>query len=71
MPFGMRKVQDTEITVTHDRSYQAAMRLRSENPEAKIAVLNFANAFTPGGGVTIVPMHRRSVFADVLLFIQY
>ncbi len=51
--FEAGEIQGTEITVTHDRSYQAAMRLRSENPEAKIAVLNFANAFTPGGGVTI------------------
>lgn len=52
-PFGMRKIQDTEITVTHDRSYQAAMRLKREDPSAKVAVMNFANAFTPGGGVTI------------------
>ncbi len=28
------------------------MRLQKENPEAKIAVMNFANAFHPGGGVT-------------------
>ena len=40
------------VTVTGDRSFQAAMRLHRENPEAKIAVMNFANAFHPGGGVT-------------------
>lgn len=40
------------ISVTGDRSYQAAMRLQRENPEARIAVMNFANAFHPGGGVT-------------------
>ena len=40
------------VTVTGDRSFKAAMRLRRENPKAKIAVMNFANAFHPGGGVT-------------------
>ncbi len=40
------------IEVTGDRSYQAAMRLQKENPDAKIAVMNFANAFHAGGGVT-------------------
>lgn len=45
--------QNTEIAVTRDRSFQAAMRLKSEDPEVKVVVLNFANAFTPGGGVTI------------------
>lgn len=49
--FTLGKREETEITVTTDRSYQAAMRLRKENPEARIAVMNFANAFNPGGGV--------------------
>ena len=40
------------VTVSMDRSYQAAMRLSRENPGAKIAVMNFANAFQAGGGVT-------------------
>lgn len=44
---------DMEITVTHDRSFQAAMRLKRENSRQKVAVMNFANAFQPGGGVTI------------------
>ena len=39
------------VTVSRDRSYQAAMRLSKENPGAKIAVMNFANAFKAGGGV--------------------
>lgn len=43
--------RETRITVTPDRSFAAAMRLRKENPDAKIAVMNFANAFHPGGGV--------------------
>ena len=50
--FDMSKEKDTVITVTGDRSFQAAMRLHRENPDAKIAVMNFANAFHPGGGVT-------------------
>lgn len=44
--------RETKITVSKDRSYQAAMRLRHKNPDAKIAVMNFANAFHAGGGVT-------------------
>ncbi|MBO4725726.1 MAG: TIGR02452 family protein [Firmicutes bacterium] len=50
--FEERKTCDTEVSVTGDRSFQAAMRLRRENPDAKIAVMNFANAFHAGGGVT-------------------
>ena len=50
--FDASKVGNMIITVTPDRSYQAAMRLHKENPEAKIAVMNFANAFHAGGGVT-------------------
>ena len=49
--FKVDKVYDTEITVSRDRSYQAAMRLSSENAGSKIAVMNFANAFHAGGGV--------------------
>ena len=43
--------RETRIAVTPDRSFAAAMRLHKENPNAKIAVMNFANAFHPGGGV--------------------
>ena len=50
--FDSSKVRDTVITVSGDRSYQAAMKLHMENPDAKIAVMNFANAFHAGGGVT-------------------
>ena len=50
--FDSSEVCDTEVTVTGDRSYQAAMRLAAENEGCKIAVMNFANAFHPGGGVT-------------------
>ena len=43
---------ETEITVTHHRSFEAAMKLREEFGDAKIAVHNFASATNPGGGVT-------------------
>ena len=36
------------ITISEDRSYQAAMHLSKEYPGAKIAVMNFANAFHAG-----------------------
>lgn len=49
--FDSSKMKDTVITVSGDRSYQAAMRLHKETPDAKIAVMNFANAFHAGGGV--------------------
>jgi len=44
--------KDMIITVSGDRSYQAAMRLHKDDPGARIAVMNFANAFHAGGGVT-------------------
>ena len=49
--FDSSKMKDTVITVSGDRSYQAAMRLHKETPDAKIAVMNFAYAFHAGGGV--------------------
>ena len=42
---------DTEVIVSGKRSFQAVMDLKRELPESKVAVLNFANAFHPGGGV--------------------
>ena len=50
--FDAADTYNTEITVTRDRSFEAAMRLSAENEGRKIAVMNFANAFHPGGGVT-------------------
>ena len=46
-----RDLKDTKIYVTGNRSFEAAMKLRKENPTAKIAVMNFANSIVPGGGV--------------------
>jgi len=50
--FDASKTKEEHITVSGDRSYQAAMRLHGEYPNSKIAVMNFANAFHAGGGVT-------------------
>ncbi|MBR0090387.1 MAG: TIGR02452 family protein [Lachnospiraceae bacterium] len=50
--FDANHTYDCAVTVTGDRSYQAAMRLHRDYPDAKIAVMNFANAFHAGGGVT-------------------
>lgn len=50
--FDGKKTVDTVVTVSGDRSYQAAMRLAKEMPDSKIAVMNFANAYHAGGGVT-------------------
>ena len=50
--FNASNTKQMTIAVSGDRSYQAAMKLHKENPDAKIAVMNFANAFHAGGGVT-------------------
>lgn len=50
--FDAGQTYDCGISVSKDRSFQAAMRLHKDHPDAKIAVLNFANAFHAGGGVT-------------------
>lgn len=50
--FTLEELHNTKITVTKNRSYEAAMKLEREIPESKIAVMNFANAFHAGGGVT-------------------
>lgn len=40
-----------KIAVTKHKAFEAAMLIHAENPEWKIAVLNFASATNPGGGV--------------------
>lgn len=39
------------ITVTKSRTFEAAIRLSKQYPDKKLAVLNFASATNPGGGV--------------------
>lgn len=43
---------NTTVTVTKERTFEAAKRFHSQYPESRIAVLNFASATNPGGGVT-------------------
>ena len=50
--FDTNQTKPEIISVTSERSFEAAMRLRKEIPNSKIAVMNFANAFRAGGGVT-------------------
>ena len=40
-----------EVRVTKHKTFEAAMALHKEFPDKKIAVLNFASATRPGGGV--------------------
>jgi len=47
-----RYQKSLKIDVTREKSFQAAMRVAREDPGKKIAVMNFANAFVSGGGVT-------------------
>ena len=39
------------VRVSKGKTFQTAFRLHSEHPDRKIAVLNFASATNPGGGV--------------------
>lgn len=48
-PDGVNKAGS--VAVTQSRTYEAAMRLAGRYPGRKIAVLNFASATKPGGGV--------------------
>lgn len=46
-----KRFDATSITVTKGRTFETAVNLREKNPDAKIAVHNFASATNPGGGV--------------------
>ena len=39
------------VRITKDKTFEAAVKLHKEFPDKKIAVLNFASATNPGGGV--------------------
>ncbi len=43
--------KDMKVYVTPEKTFESAMRLSREDGSKKIAVMNFANAFHPGGGV--------------------
>ena len=46
-----KKFDATKISVTKQRTFEAAFQLRENNLNARIAVHNFASATNPGGGV--------------------
>lgn len=43
--------ENCSIRVTNHKSFEAAMMIKKKHPDWKIAVLNFASATNPGGGV--------------------
>lgn len=49
-----RNAQERRLTVTvsKNKTFEAALKLRQQFPDSKIAVHNFASATNPGGGVT-------------------
>lgn len=47
------KSRKAEIRVTKYRTFESAVKLHAEFPEKRIAVLNFASAIRPGGGVKL------------------
>ncbi|MCI7766908.1 MAG: TIGR02452 family protein [Oscillospiraceae bacterium] len=51
-PVFSNKNCDMKISVTPERTFEAAKRLSEKLPGKKLAVLNFASATNPGGGVT-------------------
>ena len=46
-----RYTSECEIIVSRDRTLEAAGKLRDLYPDSRIAILNFASAWNPGGGV--------------------
>ena len=49
--YGIEQQTKGEITVTRHSTFEAAKKLHEAYPDKKIAVLNFASATNPGGGV--------------------
>ena len=46
-----KKFDSTKISVIQARTFETAFNLHKDNPDARIAVHNFASATNPGGGV--------------------
>ncbi len=46
-----KKFERTNVVVNRERTFEAARNAHVDNPSARIGVLNFASATTPGGGV--------------------
>jgi uncharacterized protein (TIGR02452 family) len=51
-PFGTGRDTPGKVTVSCRKTFEVAMQLKAEHPDAKVTVLNFASATNPGGGVT-------------------
>ena len=43
--------RNAPVLTSRDRTFEAALRYKTAYPEARVAVLNFASATIPGGGV--------------------
>ena len=50
-PLPEKRLEPCRITVTKNKSFEAAMNHHREHPDELITVLNFASAVNPGGGV--------------------
>ena len=50
-PLPEKNFDATKISVVQGRTFETAINLRGKNPDARIAVHNFASATNPGGGV--------------------
>lgn len=46
-----RRTRGFSLSLSHDRTFKAAMRIKNDYPNYKVGVLNFASAMAPGGGV--------------------
>ena len=51
MPSFQSRIKNGVIQITKHKSFEAAELLHKTYPNSRIGVLNFANAFHPGGGV--------------------
>lgn len=51
VPVNRELGKNVKVTVTDHRSFLAAQLMARRNPDKRIAVLNFASATSPGGGV--------------------
>ncbi|MGN0894895.1 MAG: TIGR02452 family protein [Succinivibrio sp.] len=49
--YDQNAIREQKTVISSKRTFEAAQDALSDNPEIKVAVVNFANAFNPGGGV--------------------
>lgn len=64
-----RYAEPMAVSVSTRRTFEAARELHEKLPNAKIAVLNFASATNPGGGVARAAARRRNRCAAARRFI--